>query len=41
VTCLYRAPDPDQIRAHAEAARIPCNEIREVELIDPNEYMHG
>ena len=41
VTCIYQAPDPDQIRAHAEASRIPCDEIREVELIDPMEYTHG
>lgn len=41
ITCLYRAPNPQQIRSHAEASRIPCDEIREVELIDPNEYLHG
>lgn len=41
ITCLYEANNPDQIREHAEASRIPCDEVREVTIIDPDEYLHG
>lgn len=39
--CLYEAHNADQIRSHAEAARIPCDDIKEVSFIDPGEYLHG
>lgn len=41
LVCLYEAPSVEEIRQHAAASRIPCDEISEVALIDPNEYLHG
>jgi len=32
--CLYEATDPDAIREHARAARIPCDEVVQVVAID-------
>jgi hypothetical protein len=29
------------IRRHAEAARLPCDSVKEIEFIDPQEYLHG
>jgi hypothetical protein len=36
--CLYEAADAGQVRAHAAAAHLPCDEIREVIEVDPSEY---
>lgn len=41
INCLYEAPNADAIREHAESAQIPCDEIREVSLIDPADYLEG
>ncbi|MCA9844823.1 MAG: DUF4242 domain-containing protein [Dehalococcoidia bacterium] len=41
IICLYEAPNEEIIREHAEAARLPCDEVREVSFIDPQEYLHG
>jgi hypothetical protein len=41
INCLYEAPNADAIREHAESAQIPCDEIREVSLIDPATYLEG
>lgn len=36
IYCLYRAPDEDLIRRHAEQAGFPANSISEVKaVIDP------
>jgi len=41
--CLYQADTVAQIREHAERARIPAGEIREVEEIVPHPHIaaHG
>jgi hypothetical protein len=41
IVCLYESPSEESIRQHAAAARLPCDEVREVTLIDPEEYLHG
>ncbi len=36
IYCIYRAPNDDMIRAHAEKAGLPANKISEVKkVIDP------
>lgn len=39
--CVYEAAGPDQVRDHARRARIPCDEIREVEEVLPGPYING
>jgi hypothetical protein len=39
--CLYEAHSADEIRSHAVAARLPCDDVREITVIDPDEYIHG
>ena len=39
--CYYEAADADEIRLHAQRAAIPCDEIVEVEEIDPQRYIHA
>ena len=36
IYCLYRAPDEEMIREHAQRGRLPCNKISRVRnTIDP------
>lgn len=37
--CLYEARSEDEIREHAMRARIPCDEVREVEEVLPDPYL--
>ncbi len=39
--CLYEAENTTHIREHAERARIPAGEIREVEEIVPHPYVEA
>ncbi len=36
-TCIYEAVCVDDIRTHAKVAGMPCGEIREVELLRPED----
>ena len=36
-TCIYEAANLDDIRTHSKIAAIPCGEIREVDLIRPED----
>jgi hypothetical protein len=36
LTCFYEAPDPDAIRRHAEAAKLPVDAVAEVVEILPS-----
>jgi hypothetical protein len=38
INCVYEAKDPAEVFAHAERARIPCNEVREVTIVAPEFY---
>lgn len=37
--CIYEADSADQIFAHAERSRIPCDEVREVTIVRPDDYV--
>lgn len=37
--CIYEADDADQIFIHAERSRIACDEVREVTVIRPGDYV--
>ena len=39
--CFYDAVDPVQLEEHARVARIPCNDVREVDELLPDTYVHG
>lgn len=39
--CLYESPDVATIREHARSAQIPCDEVREVTIVDPADYVGG
>ena len=39
--CLYEAENSDQVVEHARRARIPCNEVRKVVTVRPEEYVVG
>ncbi|MCC6381408.1 MAG: DUF4242 domain-containing protein [Dehalococcoidia bacterium] len=39
--CVYEAHDADEIREHAKRSRIPCDDVRPVEEIDPTTYLSG
>lgn len=39
--CVYQADEPAQIEEHAKTARIPCDEIRVVDEVMPEAYIHG
>ncbi len=41
ITCYYEAPDEETLRLHAKRARIPCDEVRVVKEVRPEEYIHG
>lgn len=36
--CLYECQDEAEVRSHAERSRIPCDDVREVVIIDPVAY---
>ncbi len=36
-TCIYEAASAEDIRLHSKIAAIPCGEIREVDLIRPED----
>jgi hypothetical protein len=35
ITCLYLADNPESVREHAAAGGFPCDNIRQVAVIDP------
>jgi hypothetical protein len=37
--CVYEARDPQELFAHAQRARIPCDEVREVDTFGPETYI--
>ena len=39
ILCLYEAASEAEIREHAELARIPCDEVREVTELGPAQYV--
>jgi hypothetical protein len=39
INCLYEAPNVEVIREHAVSANLPCDEVREVDIIDPDDYV--
>jgi hypothetical protein len=41
VDCLYEAESPKQLQEHAATARIPCDDVRPVEEMLPEAYLHG
>lgn len=41
IECVYEAQDPDQIRDHARRSRIPCDEVRQVTEIGPEQYLNA
>lgn len=41
VECYYEAADPGQLEEHARVSRIPCDEVRVVEELLPETYVHG
>ena len=41
VHCVYEAKNPDELYAHAQRARIPCDEVREVDAFGPETYIGG
>ena len=36
--CLYEASGEDAIRAHAEAAGLPCDKISVVDVVGPDDF---
>jgi hypothetical protein len=38
IRCIYEAPSAEEIIAHAERARIPCDQVQEVSIIAPEFY---
>ena len=41
ITCLYEAATVEEIHEHARRSRIPCDDVREVIEVIPEEYLHG
>ena len=44
LTCVYEAGSVAQIEDHARRARIPCDDVREVTVVGPDDYIvarHG
>ena len=41
VFCVYEARDAQQIVDHSAQSRIPCDEITNVQQVDPAEYVIG
>ena len=39
INCLYEAPNVEVIREHAVSANLPCDEVRVVDVIDPDDYV--
>ena len=39
--CIYEAQNSDELWAHAERARIPCNDVREVTIVGGPEMYIG
>jgi len=37
--CIYEADNEEQLREHARRARIPCDEIRQVNAVGPEKYV--
>lgn len=38
IVCYYDAANEQEIWEHAERARIPCDEVWEVDMMDPADY---
>ncbi|MCC6958213.1 MAG: DUF4242 domain-containing protein [Dehalococcoidia bacterium] len=36
--CYYEAANPEQVHQHAELSRIPCDEVVEVQPVEPESY---
>jgi uncharacterized membrane protein len=41
ITCIYEAESREQVEAHARRSRIACDEVREVEVIRPDDYVES
>jgi hypothetical protein len=41
IECVYEADRVSDLEAHAQAARIPCDEVNEVTELLPETYLHG
>jgi hypothetical protein len=39
--CYYEAASASDVRDHARVARIPCDDVWEVEEVLPQPYLHG
>lgn len=39
--CIYEAANATQIEEHAATARIPCDQVRPVDEVMPETYLHG
>jgi len=39
--CIYEAATPAHVEEHARVARIPCDAIAEVRLVQPQTYVNG
>jgi hypothetical protein len=39
IICLYEAADREAVIEHARRARIPCDDVSEVEIVAPEEYI--
>jgi hypothetical protein len=39
--CYYEAANEHDVVEHARVARIPCDEVREIEEVLPDTYLHG
>lgn len=39
--CFYEARNPSDLEEHARVARIPCDEVHEVNEILPETYVNG
>ena len=37
--CIYEAESAEELLAHAQRARIPCDEVREVDAFGPENYI--
>jgi hypothetical protein len=39
ILCLYEAEDERQLREHSDRSRIPCDDVQEIVVITPDEYL--
>jgi Protein of unknown function (DUF4242) len=39
LTCIYEAASADEVFDHARRARIPCDEVHEVSVVGPGDFV--